>query len=427
VGWTADNEWIQYTANVDSTAAYAVNLRFASLNPGSKVRIQINGADVTSAITLPATGGYQTWSTYTMNDIILNKGRQKIKVLFEKGGANFGYLSFTLQKKTEDVSLIGLSAQTFGQTELIYFNCNKSITDSTLKSTGFTCLVNGSNISISSIKLNPENNSQIIIGLSQHISDIDEIKLSYTVGTVSAFDGTLLQSFTDLIVKNNLPVFTKVPGKVEAEAFSFNQGLAVEKTSDAGGGSNIGYTNTGDYLDYRIRVMKSARYLIEMRIACLNAAGRVEIQQISTSGTVLNAVQLNVPVTGGWQVWQTVGTNINLTEGVCTLRIKILQPEFNINWFNITESGVGIEERESPVFSLYPNPACDQLSILIPGSHNVKKIFTLISVSGIPAKKTEVSDMEELKTIFVGDLPKGMYIVKMEMGNKVYHRKLVIQ
>jgi len=427
VGWTADNEWIQYTADVDSTAAYAANFRFASLNTGSKIRIQVNGADVISAITLPATGGYQSWSTYTMNDIILNKGRQKIKVLFEKGGANFGYLSFTLKKKTEDISLIGLSAQTFGQTELIYLNCNKFITNSTLRSTGFTCLVNGSNISISSIKLNPDNNSQIIIALSQHISDIDEIKLSYTSGTVSAFDGTLLQNFTELVVKNNLPVFTKVPGKVEAEAFSFNQGLAVEKTSDAGGGSNIGYTNTGDYLDYRIRVMKSTRYLIEMRIACFNAAGRVEIQQISTSGTLLNTAQLNVPVTGGWQVWQTVGTNIDLSEGVCTLRIKILQPEFNINWFNITESGVGIEERESHVFSLYPNPACDQLSILIPGSHNVKKIFTLISVSGIPAKKTEVSDMEELKTIFVGDLPKGMYIVKMEMGNKNYHRKLVIQ
>ena len=426
VGWTADNEWMQYTATVDSTAAYSVNFRFASPSAGTKIRLQVNGADVSSAITLPATGGYQSWSTYTLNDIIMNKGTQKIKVFFDKAGANFGYLSFTLQKKTEDVSLIGLSAQTFGETELIYLNCNKHIIDTTLKTTGFTCLVNGNSVSISSIKLNPDNKSQIIIGLSEHIADIDEIKLSYANGKVSAFDGTLLQSFTNLAVKNNLPVFTKVPGKIEAEAFSFNQGLAVEKTTDVGGGSNIGYTNTGDYLDYRVRVLKSARFYMEMRVACLNAAGKVEIQQISTTGTILNTAQLNVPVTGGWQVWQTVGTNINLTEGVCTIRIKILQPEFNINWFNFIEPGVGIEERESQLFSVYPNPACDQLSILVPGFASEKKIFTIISANGVRVKKIEATDNEESKRVYIGDLPRGIYVVEMLMNNRVSHRKLVI-
>lgn len=426
VGWTADNEWMQYTATVDSTAAYTVNIRYASLNAGSKIRLQVNGADVYTAITLPATGGYQNWSIYTLNDIILNKGKQKIKVIFDKGGANLGYLGFTLQKKTEDVPLTGLSAQTFGETELIYLNCNKFITESTLKPAGFTCLVNGNSVIISSIRLNTDNKSQVIIGLSQHISDIDEIKLSYANGTVTAFDGTPLQSFTNLPVKNNLPVFTKVPGKIEAEAFSFNQGLAVEKTTDVGGGSNIEYTNTGDYLDYRIRVLKTSRYFLEMRIACYNAAGRVEVQQISSTGTILNTAQLIVPVTGGWQVWQTINTNMNLSEGVCTLRIKILQPEFNINWFSFTDAGVGVEERESQVFSLYPNPACDQLSILIPGSAGVNKIFNIISSNGVRVKRIEATDNEESKRVYIGDLPRGLYIVELMMNNRVSHRKLVI-
>lgn len=427
VGWTADNEWLQYTAYVDSTAAYQVDVRYANSVAGSKIRFFVNDADVTGAITLPSTGNLQTWASFTLNDVILYKGHQRIKILFEKGGLNFAYLTFVIKKKIEDVALTPVSAETYKQTELIYLSCNKPLAGSAIPVGNFGCTVNGGAVSISSADVNADNRYQVILSLGQPVSDIDNIKINFVTGQISGTDGTLLQYFSNLQVKNNLPVYTPVPGKIEAEAFSFNKGLAFETCTDQGGGQNAGYTSTGDYLEYKVRVLKTAKYNFEVRAACFSAAGWVELQQINSSGNVINSVQLFIPVTGGWQTWQTFSVPVYLTEGICTLRMNIIQPEFNMNWFNFTESGIGIPENASSRFSLYPNPADDVLAILIPGSAGEKKTVTLRSVNGILMKKVEVSDAELSKKVYVGDLPKGLYIVEMEMSATIYRNKLIIR
>lgn len=427
VGWTADNEWLQYTARVDSTAAYNVKIRYANLNAASKIRLLVNDADVSGSVSLPATGGYYSWSVFTITDVILYKGRQKIKVIFEKGGANLGYMDFILQKKTEDISLKPVSAETLGESEQISLSFNKLLLASSLKAGNFSCTVNGSAVTISSITLNPVNQAQIIISLSEHIFDIDVIKLKYAGGQLSATDGTVLPDFTDLLVKNNLPVNLVIPGKIEAEAFSVNNGLVLESTTDAGGGKNLGYTNAGDYVDYRVRVIKSSKYTFEVRAACYNASGRIEVQQINQSGSVINSVQVIIPVTGGWQIWQTFTASINLTEGIYTLRVKILQPEFNLNWYRFTESSTGIEESENPVFSFFPNPASDEVSVFVPGTLGKEKTVSLWSSSGLLVRTIQISGSEIMKKLQVADLPKGLYLAEVKMGSSVTHRKLIIE
>ena len=427
IGWTEDNEWLQYTVDVDSTASYSLKFRYATPNTVSKIKILVNNSDMAGALSLLVTGGYVAWNNLAVNNLILYKGRQKIRVLFEKGGANFNYLDFVLEKKTEDVPLKAISAETSGNDGLIYLSFNKSLTESTVTTSGFNCTVNGGVADISSLKINTANPYQIILSLSQPIFDIDDIKLNYSGGMVSATDGTLLQDFSNLQVKNNMPVFVSIPGKIEAEAFSVNQGLVLENTTDTGGGQNVGYTSTNDYLEYKVRVMKTSKYLFEVRAACLNAAGRIQVQQINSDGVIINSAQINIPVTGGWQTWQTVSTNIDLTAGVCTLRVTILQPEFNMNWYRFSENSIGIPENASSVFSMYPNPANDVVSIFIPGSAGKKKSFTLRSSNGMLVKRIDAADAEDSKRIFTGDLPKGLYIVEMEMEGRFYRNKLIIQ
>jgi hypothetical protein len=218
-----------------------------------------------------------------------------------------------------------------------------------------------------------------------------------------------------------------IPGKIEAEAFSANQGLVLENCTDVGGGKDLGYTSTNDYLEYRVRVMKSSKYLFEARIACLNASGLIEVQQLGSDGIIINSAQLTIPVTGGWQTWQTVATTVDLTEGTCTIRVKILQPEFNMNWFQFTESSAGISDNANKVFSIYPNPANNEVSILIPGSTGKKKAIMLRSSGGILVRRTETSASEESKKLSVGDLPRGLYIVEVEMDGRFYCNKLILQ
>ena len=427
VGWTADKEWLQYTVNVDSNAAYSINFRYAILGAGSKIRIELNGADITGSLNLPTTGGFKTWVNLPINDVVLYKGNQKIKVYYEKGGANFSLMDFALSKKTEDVVTKAISAETYQQTELIYLSSNKMLVDSTVKSDNFTCTVNGITVAVTYIATNIDNPMQIVFGVNQPLFDIDDIKLNYSGGQVKAIDGTLLQDFSNLQVKNNLPVYAKIPGKIEAEAFSVNQGLQLETTTDVGGGQNVGFTNVGDYLEYKVRVTKSAKYWMEVRVASGGTAGKIEVQQLNSYGAVVNSSTLNIPITGGWQVWKTIATPIDLNAGICVLRIKILQTEFNMNWYKFSETSLGGQEFGENVFKLYPNPTSQEVTVTIPETAGDKKTISLKSANGIVVKNLILSDSEPTKTIFVGDLPKGFYIMELKTNSRIFREKLIIQ
>jgi aryl-phospho-beta-D-glucosidase BglC (GH1 family) len=427
VGWTSDNEWLQYTADIDSSAVYTVKFRYAVLGATSKIRLQVNDADVTGTISLPTTGGYQSWNTFTINDVVLYQGRQRIKVIFDKGGANFSSIGFFLNKKIEDILLNPVSAETYKQTENIYLTCNKMLVDSTVKVDGFNFTVNGNTVAINSVNPDPDNQSRIIFTIGQPIFDIDVIRLNYADGLVKATDGSALQNFSNFIVKNNLPIYLKIPGKIEAEAFSVNNGLQLENTTDVGGGQNVGFTNTGDYLDYRVRVLKASKYFMEVRVASAGTAGRIEVQQLNSTGAVLNSVILSIPVTGGWQTWKTIGTSIDLNEGVCTLRVKILQPEFNMNWYRFSETSQGINDEDGNVFSMFPNPATENVTILIPESSGKKKSIRMLSANGKVIRITGIDDLSTETRVFVGDLTGGFYIVELEMAGRIFRSKLIIQ
>ncbi len=424
VGWTADKEWMQYTATVDSSAAYDVVVHYACLGSGSVVGLSANDAAVSGSLALPATGGVQTWSNFTINNVILYKGQQKLKLTFEKGGLNFGYLKFTISKPISDVAMQAMSAETHQQGEFIYVNFNKKLLASTVGAAGFTCTVNGTLVNITSLSMNTGNPLQIKLALAQQISDVDDIKLNYTGTLVKAIDGRVLESFTNLRVTNNLPVLLQIPGKIEAEAFSVNIGLALENTTDAGGGQNIGYTHAGDYLDYPIRVAGSGIYNMVVRVACMSSAGRIEVQQLNDHNVVLNSVTINIPVTGGWQTWQSVNTEINLTGGPGTLRVKILQPEFNLNWYKF-ELVQGIMELDRQGMNIYPNPASEELTIEIPESSGKQKTIYFRALNGTLIKTAALSGAIA-QTISVRDLPAGFYIADVEMSGTKWRRKLVI-
>src|SRR5206468_4713338 len=94
-------------------------------------------------------------------------------------------------------------------------------------------------------------------------------------------------------------------------------------------------------------------------------------------GAVLATV--NVPNTGGWQTYQTVSAQVNLTAGLQTLRLQsVAVTSWNINWWELNQSGtsgarassLAVAEVAQPVnapsgLSFYPNPVRDQLRLTI--------------------------------------------------------------
>ena len=118
-------------------------------------------------------------------------------------------------------------------------------------------------------------------------------------------------------------------------------GLGLEETNDEGGGSNIGYTDNGDYADYKIFTNTASKYTVDFRVASESNGGKVAlslVEQKSSREYVL-LPEVDFPSTGGWQEWVTITANLDnpIPKGIFLLRLKVLDGGFNMNWMNFKE------------------------------------------------------------------------------------------
>lgn len=93
VGWTNAGEWLEYTVNVATTGNYNIALRAAGT--GGSLHIQFNGVDKTGTITIPNTGGWQSWQTVTRTGVALTAGVQVMRIAMNTGGFNLNALTIT--------------------------------------------------------------------------------------------------------------------------------------------------------------------------------------------------------------------------------------------------------------------------------------------------------------------------------------------
>jgi glucosylceramidase len=120
-----------------------------------------------------------------------------------------------------------------------------------------------------------------------------------------------------------------IPGKIEAENYSAMSGIQTESCSE--GTLDVGWIDTGDWMDYNVNVSTTGSYTVQYRIASPNTTGQI---QLKSGSTVLATT--NVPNTGGWQNWQTVTATVSLSAGAQTLRLYASGGGWNINWFEFT-------------------------------------------------------------------------------------------
>ncbi|MAE85597.1 MAG: glycoside hydrolase family 5 [Flammeovirgaceae bacterium] len=418
VGWTEDGEWMLYTVKVDSSAAYDLTIRYAGQS-GGFAHLEIDGINVTGPIELTATGGYQVWGDKVIEKVPLNKGDHKIKFVIEKGGSNLSYFGFFLTAKLTDIAFEVVSGKTT-EDGLIILDLNKELMESSTLD-GFTLSVNGNESEINTVQI--EGDYQVSLEASGILIDTDELSISYSGSGIKATDGTSLESFSELSIANNLPYHIPIPGKIEAEDFIVNQGLELETTSDLGGGQNVGYTSTGDYLDYQVAIAETGTYKLEVRVACESNSGKIQFQQLNEEGAVLNKADVAVPVTGGWQTWETVSGTIDLDQARGILRMKILDPEFNVNWFKLTSltSGPLAEKTLDMVF--HPNPARDSFEILIPNASGLLSL-EIFTMDGRKIRKTQVANGDKVD---VSKLDSGVYLVDVWNSTQRFKGKIIIE
>src|SRR6202451_196797 len=97
IGWTTAGQWFNYTVNVATAGTYTVAFRVSSPY-GITDALHIDnasGTNLTGSVTIPNTGGYQTWTTVDAS-VTLPAGQQTLTVDQDSNGWNFHYMAFTL-------------------------------------------------------------------------------------------------------------------------------------------------------------------------------------------------------------------------------------------------------------------------------------------------------------------------------------------
>ena len=213
---------------------------------------------------------------------------------------------------------------------------------------------------------------------------------------------------------------------IQAEDYSAMSGIQVEATTDTKGGSNVGYTETGDWLAYNsINFPTTGSYLIEYRVASGVTGGKLSSDL--NGGTIVLG-NVDIPNTGGWQNWQTVSQTVNVNAGTYNFGIYIQNTGMNINWIKITKVGAGLtaksaqapvveEEVVETALNIYPSPVENTLYITTDVSGGNVSIVDSQTGTVFSGRKVNNNSLD------VSYLRRGIYLIVFEKdGQKTVKR-----
>ncbi len=258
-----------------------------------------------------------------------------------------------------------------------------------------------------------ENQESFLIGAVDFLEyDTSVFRYAWFTGRTTGGPGTypyidLLNSGTGLTSLGNIYLtmpthdtnsYVALPARIEAEKYSGMNGLLLEKTSDISGFANIGYTDPQDWLEYNVDVNQGGMYPLDFRIASTRNSGL----DVYVDGEL--KLSQNFANTGGWQVWQTFHSSINLEGGKHKLRLVATSSGFNINWIEVGGIISAIPDHQKTRAMIYPNPAQNVINLTYPDNASAVEI---VDMMGHPVLRASVT-----ATLDIGFLPDGFYILR---------------
>ncbi|MDD5687376.1 MAG: discoidin domain-containing protein [Elusimicrobia bacterium] len=99
VGWAFAGEWLKYTVDIKTAGTYTMQVQAGAGGKGGVFHIELDDVDKTGPITVPDTGGWQTWQTITKTGVSLSAGKHIMKLVMDTNGTmveaavgNFDYI-----------------------------------------------------------------------------------------------------------------------------------------------------------------------------------------------------------------------------------------------------------------------------------------------------------------------------------------------
>ncbi len=124
-------------------------------------------------------------------------------------------------------------------------------------------------------------------------------------------------------------------GQIQASSYTQIGNLQSEPCSDVEGGFDIGYSADGGWLEFNNIDFGSGPTTVDVRWASAGSGGALEFHLDRVSGPTI--AQGSLPVTGGWQTWQTFSIPVSGAQGLhrvfVVFRGSGTNGLGNLNWF----------------------------------------------------------------------------------------------
>lgn len=268
-------------------------------------------------------------------------------------------------------------------------------------------------------------------GLRTTISGLDTLT-TYGIAVV-AIDKAGNRSVASLPIEAST---TDGPLIVQAQAYTGMAGILVESSTDAGGGFNVGRIDPNDWMLYTdVDIPHSGFYAVEFRIASQGGGGRLAFE-CGQTGTAYGSV--TIPATGGWQRWESISSNFNITAGQRAFRIKAQTGGWNINWFSFTPlaytSAVPDVHKSEAGFalasiSIAPNPiTVESATIYVNLQKQQRVVLSLLNAQGREVKRIADTMLPSGEHTFnlSGELPKGLYLLRLSSPETNITTKIIV-
>lgn len=391
LSYIGSGTWFEYDINVPKSDTYRIQFRVA-VNSASSLRVQLD-TTVLQTVSLPVSGGWQKWITVTSAPIRLDTGRQTIRIVANKDGWNFNWLSIIpsdsvyldrIVVKPDSATITVGQVQQFLATGYAQDSSQLPISpvwsasdSGSISTTGlfsgnaagdyFVTAASGNRQdsaivhvitppALTRIVITPDSLTVPLHASQQYVAKgYDQRNNPYTfkanwgvigvgnsidtngVFTAGATPGTFAITATGNNISDTAVVIVDytctVNNKYEAESASNRAtGPVLEACTDVGGGQDFTNLKPGDWFAYSNLVVPVAgRYNISFRVLTTAPA------KIWIGHSTFQFDTISVPSTGG--VWQTITDTIRLP-ALSYTGVHILSGNPKFNWFSIDNCAV---------------------------------------------------------------------------------------